>query len=1389
MSMRPKTKRRLGILITLVLLIIVAVSGLIFLQKHRNAQRLLTLRETGMRLYHAGDYEGALKPLSEYHTKHPNDPESRFAFAVSRSKVPSSGNYLGEAIQHLQYYVAQRPDELGAKHFLLDLYNQVGFDTEAVQLADELLKHDPDDINAIKNKAMAKYRLQKYDETLTLSERLNELSPLDLEGQLLTYQTLYNLRRPVEEVLQRAEKQRLDHPDDPRFELLQAYALLYANKIPDALQWLDKAAAHKLTDIETILQLTRVYDQLQKFDKAQAVLETSLKNVDDIRLTQALIQRLWRAMRYQDVISHTQNLDITSTRTDTQLLAYRAYALYELQHPEEARAITDALSKRKGDDEARAWALALTARYENPNEDVRQKIDQYQAAISRAPRNAVIRYLLGDAYLYMHENELALDSWQKALDLDPSWALPHSQRARLLASTGRIDAAIAEAQTAMRRSPTAASAIAFSLATYYKAIQTGAASDYDRALKVAQSLQQQIPNEPQTLPVYVTLLAHDGQKDKAVAAIKSLLASRTTPPLTLLINLSGINRRYALGMENALFDTAQNTYGQTAELAYARAMDQYAAGDAQQGIQTLKTALAGVPSDKALPYRLAFSQYLETINDPGARDTWVALGEEFQDNLNIQTAILNAESPHEDRQFMRKTIDRVRKLTGDQANVWRIAQARWLLEDTQSAPIDHDRDVASAIVMLSDMVRTSPTLVEPRLLLAKAMEQTNNPTGAIAQLQDALRLRADSAQILIELARIYQDQSKFDDAASSLDTAAANNSLTARQRLTIAAMYANQAEYAKALKLLQAIPTAQRNTQVQLLTAQLYRQTGAFDQARAIYTQLLADAPNATAIRAAADLDASTGHLNQALDTLKKLDQLPGMTVWARQLILADFASRYQGADQAVAHYQAAIKDAPDAPEPYTALASYYIRQGKFSDAVATANQGLEQVPGNAALTTLRDRSNALSRDGSIDLKDVISTLSDDPRNQAAVETLRIIEDARTNNEPAAQTAGKLADVADRHTHYLPVYRELVRRYLTLGQADQATAYAQRAMDYLPTNPDAAQLATEAYAATRKPTQMLTAAQAWRSRSLENPQRADMAIADAELTMGRSQAALAQLQPYVAGIKENPQASVGLTTVYARALLLANQPQQVQQMLLPLAQKDSQWRLVWLRLLSVAPRNTDADSAWIQQVAPYMSKDNSGDQLALGRAWYDLAMRYTSQPAMKNAHAIFTELTQAPDAPAALYMLLGSTSEFLGDWPGAETAYRQSVAKDPKNSIAMNQLANALLHRNEKLDQALELARQATSISPQVSPMWDTLARIYDKMGNTQEALNTFQKAVSIQPSNVEALIGLASTMVRLNHMDDARQTMRTVENLVQGADKLPDAVTQQLAQVRKALQ
>ena len=90
--------------------------------------------------------------------------------------------------------------DYGIKRNILRSLVHAGFDVTVVPSwtkADEVLARNGDDATALRTKAVALERLRKFDQAVTVAEHLNEVTPTNLESQLLTYRLYLRTEKPA----------------------------------------------------------------------------------------------------------------------------------------------------------------------------------------------------------------------------------------------------------------------------------------------------------------------------------------------------------------------------------------------------------------------------------------------------------------------------------------------------------------------------------------------------------------------------------------------------------------------------------------------------------------------------------------------------------------------------------------------------------------------------------------------------------------------------------------------------------------------------------------------------------------------------------------------------------------------------------------------------------------------------------------------------------------------------------------------------------------------------------------------------------------------------------------------------------------------------------------
>ena len=104
----------------------------------------------------------------------------------------------------------------------------------------------------------------------------------------------------------------------------------------------------------------------------------------------------------------------------------------------------------------------------------------------------------------------------------------------------------------------------------------------------------------------------------------------------------------------------------------------------------------------------------------------------------------------------------------------------------------------------------------------------------------------------------------------------------------------------------------------------------------------------------------------------------------------------------------------------------------------------------------------------------------------------------------------------------------------------------------------------------------------------------------------------------------------------------------------------------------------------------------------------------------------------------------------LGEDAAADRRYADALAADPDNDLALNNYAYALAERNERLDEALAMARRAVEAQPRSPSYLDTLGWVYFQMGRYDNAADVLQRAADAAGPEASATV--------LEHLGDAEQ-------------------------------
>ncbi|TVQ03097.1 MAG: hypothetical protein EA359_10335 [Balneolaceae bacterium] len=139
-------------------------------------------------------------------------------------------------------------------------------------------------------------------------------------------------------------------------------------------------------------------------------------------------------------------------------------------------------------------------------------------------------------------------------------------------------------------------------------------------------------------------------------------------------------------------------------------------------------------------------------------------------------------------------------------------------------------------------------------------------------------------------------------------------------------------------------------------------------------------------------------------------------------------------------------------------------------------------------------------------------------------------------------------------------------------------------------------------------------------------------------------------------------------------------------------------------------------------------------------------------------------LKEATIAPARrnfrsiIYGTLGDVRHDLDKWNEAVDAYENAIRLDANNHTALNNYAYYLSLRQERLDEALEMAERAVAMEPGNAAYLDTIGWIHYKLGNLESAKMYIQQSIDTGQASATVYEHLGDVYKALGDEENARK-------------------------------
>ena len=159
-------------------------------------------------------------------------------------------------------------------------------------------------------------------------------------------------------------------------------------------------------------------------------------------------------------------------------------------------------------------------------------------------------------------------------------------------------------------------------------------------------------------------------------------------------------------------------------------------------------------------------------------------------------------------------------------------------------------------------------------------------------------------------------------------------------------------------------------------------------------------------------------------------------------------------------------------------------------------------------------------------------------------------------------------------------------------------------------------------------------------------------------------------------------------------------------------------------------KNSPKDAIEILRPRVEIFTKNFTIQYLVGTAYYQLKDFDSSKVYLKNALEIYPQSKNTKHNLALIY-------DATGEWDKSDKMYMELISSDSTDAQAYNNYAYSLVERDENIEFALELAKNAIRLEPKSAAYLDTIGWIYFKLLKIDKALFYVRESIGIDSNNV----------------------------------------------------
>jgi tetratricopeptide (TPR) repeat protein len=1407
---------RAAVVLVAFVILAVCVHFLHAFQLTRNASVLLNQGEQAQKqadeAKNAGDHDKAAEALGKaadylgrYLGFHPDDADALARYGLLLNELAKSPLQKGRAFFVLEKAVRTDPARDDVRRKLVDLAVSIGRTLDARDHLKTLLEASPDDPELEYQMG----RCEEADGHFADAKTDYEDSIHDGPRRVDAYVRLASLlRRRGDNLVAKDGKKGVNRYSDPKevmedmvaaagpqsaeARLARSHYLREAGLYADAVK--DVEAAWKLApeDVEVLLADGDVKMEKGDFKGARTDLEAGkTAHPGEVRLLLSLAALGLREGNPTAAVDQLHAaIEVLSAAHDSDALWSVANLLIDAGKPEEARELIGKLSAG-GPSVAADFLKARLDFVDGKFGPCAALLEDRRKQLAASPELArETDRLLGLCYERLGNPDQQLAAFRRAVERDPMWLPGRLGQASALLAVGKFDEALGDYRALVGRAPEARlQAIRLLILRNLRA--PGDKRDWKEADALVKDASDDERKTAGFRLVEANLLGAEGRLDDAWKKMDDAVAADPKEVRYRIVqaDLADFEERQKKKpplTARAALDKAEAEAGDGVELRLARAA-RFAVHP--NAVKALKPLEEKADAFNAADRTRLFAGLAEAHIRAGDLDGAVALLGQARDlskddlavrvrlfDLTLRSFGSSAATKSKDERdkqaaTLQVIVDDVRGIEGADGVAWRYCEASLLIFQAQNGDKAGLKD---ARALLAEVGKRRPGWSRPPLLEGEVEELDGDADGAAAKYRQAIDLGDRRPEVLRVTARLLASCRRYDEAKQVLEKvgdAPADGDLG---RLDAEVSLLNRDPKEHVQELLERAEKAAADSKDfndPLWLGQMYLATGDKAKAEAAFRRAVALAAAAPEARVAlVVLLAGEGEKDKARAELEKAGAaLPADKAAA---VLAIGYEALGQRDKAEEQYLSLLKPRPDKSQPDVAAlretAGFYLRGGDVPKATPLLQQIIDapsqQADAEPVLWARRTLALALAAGGdyaksknALDLLDQNlreRKTPEDERARAIVlasrpggrrDSIRTLEASFNRLRPTPDEEFLLARLyeADRdwdhaNEHFLALVGAkgganpshlayYVLALLRRKDANEAAIWLARLEALEPDGARTLGLKARVLHAQGKGEAAGRLVEDYADKTFKEKKNAAVLGEAASLLeeLGRPVEAEKKFREYVKAVEaEQPEKTLVLAAFLAR-----------------------QKRL---------PESLDVIEAIWAKCKPETAALTTVAALRVGGP---------TDRDYRRAEVLLREEVARNPMTGNLLVALADLRDAEGKDGEAETLYRQILTANPRNALALNNLAWLLAFRPGKSAEALELVNRRIEMTGPSASVLDTRGVVYLKLGRAEDAARDFTDSAAQNPTAVY-YFHLAEAQKAAGKANEAEKTSRKAEEL-----------------------